>query len=141
MSKEFLDAFADLRKEKNLSEEEVIGAIKDSIENAYKKNYGASNVRVEVDMEQGDVKVFMGLEVVEEVMDDMTEISLADAKEIYEGHIEAKPHAWNEESGKQTDSCAYCPYAGVCGIENRTKESMSNTRRYLSDEEVWEELS
>ena len=86
MSKEFLDAFADLRKEKNLSEEEVIGAIKDSIENAYKKNYGASNVRVEVDMEQGDVKVFMGLEVVDEVVDDMTEISLADAKEIYDGY-------------------------------------------------------
>ncbi len=86
MSKEFLDAFADLRKEKNLSEEEVIGAIKDSIENAYKKNYGASNVRVEVDMNEGNVSVFMGLEVVEEVMDDMTEISLEDAKEIYEGY-------------------------------------------------------
>ena len=86
MSKEFLDAFADLRKEKNLSEEEVIGAIKDSIENAYKKNYGASNVRVEVDMTEGKVSVFMGLEVVEEVMDDMTEISLEDAKEIYDGY-------------------------------------------------------
>ena len=86
MSKEFLDAFADLRKEKNLSEEEVIGAIKDSIENAYKKNYGASNVRVEVDMTEGNVSVFMGLEVVEEVMDDMTEISLEDAKEIYDGY-------------------------------------------------------
>ena len=86
MSKEFLDAFADLRKEKNLSEEEVIGAIKDSIENAYRKNYGASNVRVEVDMNEGDVSVFMGLEVVDEVMDDMTEISLEDAKEIYEGY-------------------------------------------------------
>ncbi len=86
MSKEFLDAFADLRQEKNLSEEEVIGAIKDSIENAYKKNYGASNVRVEVDMTEGNVSVFMGLEVVEEVMDDMTEISLEDAKEIYDGY-------------------------------------------------------
>lgn len=86
MSKEFLDAFADLRKEKNLSEEEVIGAIKDSIENAYKKNYGASNVRVEVDMTEGNVSVFMGLEVVDEVMDDMTEISLEDAKEIYDGY-------------------------------------------------------
>jgi len=57
MNKEFLDAFADLKKEKNLSQEEIIGAIKDSIENAYKKNYGASNVRVEVDMETGYVDV------------------------------------------------------------------------------------
>ena len=84
MNKEFLDAFADLKKEKNLSDEEIIGAIKDSIENAYKKNYGASNVRVEVDMESGDVTVLMGLEVVEEVEDDLTQISLEEAKEIYE---------------------------------------------------------
>ena len=86
MNKEFLDAFADLKKEKNLSQEEIIGAIKDSIENAYKKNYGASNVRVEVDMETGDVTVLMGLEVVEEVEDDLTQISLEEAKEIYDGY-------------------------------------------------------
>ena len=86
MSKEFLDAFADLKKEKNLSEEEIIGAIKDSIENAYRKNYGASNVRVEVDMTEGDVTVYMGMEVVEEVEDFMTQISLEEAKEIYDGY-------------------------------------------------------
>ena len=84
MNKEFLDAFADLKKEKNLSEEEIIGAIKDSIENAYRKNYGASNVRVEVDMETGDVTVLMGMEVVEEVEDDLTQISLEEAREIYD---------------------------------------------------------
>ena len=84
MNKEFLDAFADLKKEKNLSQEEIIGAIKDSIENAYKKNYGASNVRVEVDMETGDVTVLMGLEVVEEVEDELTQISLEEAREIYD---------------------------------------------------------
>ena len=86
MGKEFLDAFADLRKEKNLSDEEIIGAIKDSIENAYRKNYGASNVRVDVDMTEGNVTVYMGMEVVEEVEDDMTQISLDDAREIYEGY-------------------------------------------------------
>lgn len=86
MSKEFLEAFADLKKEKNLSEEEIIGAIKDSIENAYKRSYGASNVRVEVDMEEGNVAVFMGLEVVDEVEDDLTQISLEEAREIYEDY-------------------------------------------------------
>ncbi|MCQ2567037.1 MAG: transcription termination factor NusA [Mogibacterium sp.] len=86
MSNEFLEAFADLQKEKNLTQEEIISAIKDSIENAYRKNYGAGNVRVEVDMEQGAVTVLMGMEVVEEVEDDMTQISLADARELYEGY-------------------------------------------------------
>ena len=82
----FLNAFADLMKEKNLSREEIIGVIKDSIENAYKRTYGATNVRVEVDMEAGNVTVYEGLEVVEEVEDDRTQISLADAKEIYDGY-------------------------------------------------------
>ncbi len=86
MNNEFLDAFAELKKEKNLSDEEIIGAIKDSIENAYKKNYGASNVRVEVDMESGEVTVLMGLEVVDEVWDDLTQISLEEAREIYDGY-------------------------------------------------------
>ena len=86
MNNEFLEAFEDLKKEKNLSDEEIIGAIKDSIENAYRKNYGASNVRVDVDMENGNVTVYMGMEVVEEVEDDLTQISLADAKEIYDGY-------------------------------------------------------
>jgi N utilization substance protein A len=89
MNKEFLDAFADLKKEKNLSDAEIISAIEDSIENAYRKNYGASNnvnVRVEVDMENGEVSVFMGLEVVDEVEDDQTQISLEEAKEIYDGY-------------------------------------------------------
>ncbi|MBR0400534.1 MAG: hypothetical protein IJH95_06960 [Mogibacterium sp.] len=86
MNKDFWDAFADLRKEKNLSQEEIIGAIKDSIENAYKKNYGASNVRVEVETEIGEVSVMMEMEVVEEVEDDLTQISLEEAKEIYDGY-------------------------------------------------------
>ncbi len=86
MNKEFLEAFADLKKEKSLSNEEVINSIKDSIENAYRKNYGASNVRVEIDMEAGNVTVLMGMEVVEEVTDYLTQISLEDAREIYEGY-------------------------------------------------------
>ena len=87
MKNEFLEAFADLQREKNLSTEEIISAIKDSIENAYKKwSKGNSNVRVEVDMEEGTVTVLMGMEVVEEVEDESTQISLADAQELYEGY-------------------------------------------------------
>ena len=110
MSKEFLDAFADLKKEKNLSEEEIIGAIKDSIENAYRKNYGASNVRVDVDMSEGNVTVYMGMEVVEEVEDDLTQISIEDAKEIYDGYeigdvveYEIDPRARSRYSYRRTE--------------------------------------
>lgn len=86
MANELLEAFKDLKKEKNLSDEMIINSIKDSIESAYKKNYGSSNVRVEVDLEQGFVTVLMGKEVVEEVEDDLTQISLEDAQELYDGY-------------------------------------------------------
>lgn len=79
MNKDFLDALTDLEREKNISREEIIVAIEDAVENAYKKNYGASNVRVIVDRETGEIMVLMGKEVVEEVMDDMTEVSLEEA--------------------------------------------------------------
>lgn len=84
MSNDLLEAFRDLQSERNLSKEEVVNSIKDSIENAYRKNYGASNVRVEVDLDEGEVKVLMGREVVETVEDEMTQISLAEAKTLYD---------------------------------------------------------
>lgn len=84
MNKEFLDALSDLEREKNVSKEEIITAIEEAVENAYKKNYGPSNVRVIVDRETGEVIVLMGKEVVEEVFDDMTEVSLEEAKSYNE---------------------------------------------------------
>ncbi|NLA70237.1 MAG: transcription termination/antitermination protein NusA [Clostridiales bacterium] len=84
MNKEFLDALSDIEREKNVSKEEIITAIEEAVENAYKKNYGPSNVRVIVDRETGEVIVLMGKEVVEEVFDDMTEVSLEEAKSYNE---------------------------------------------------------
>ena len=86
MNKEFLDALADLEREKNISKEEIIEAIEDAVVNAYKKNYGASNIRVIVDRETGEVMVLMGKEVVEEVYDDMLEVSLEEAKSYDESY-------------------------------------------------------
>ena len=81
MNKEFLDALTELEREKNISKEDIITAIEDTVELAYKKNYGNyPNVRVSVDREDGEVLVLMSKEVVEDVEDDMMEVSLEEAR-------------------------------------------------------------
>lgn len=83
MSVEFMRAIDDLVKEKGISREVLIDAIESALVSAYKKNYGTSqNVRVTIDRETGDVDVLMRRDVVEEVEDEFTEISLEDALEI-----------------------------------------------------------
>ncbi|MBO4394990.1 MAG: PD-(D/E)XK nuclease family protein [Eubacterium sp.] len=53
--------------------------------------------------------------------------------EMYEGRIEAAPYRWNESSGKPGSGCDFCPYAGVCGVEARTRDSMSRVLEYKDD--------
>ena len=83
MNTEFIEAIEALEKEKDISKDILIEAIESALVSAYKKNYGTSqNVRVNIDREEGDIDVFMRKDVVEEVEDDMVEISLEDALEI-----------------------------------------------------------
>lgn len=83
MNREFIEAIDALVKEKDISKDVLIEAIESALVSAYKKNYGTSqNVRVNIDRDEGDIDVFMRKDVVEEVYDDMIEISLEDALEI-----------------------------------------------------------
>lgn len=83
MNKEFIQAIEDLEKERQISKDVLIEAIESALVSAYKKNYGTSNnVRVDIDRETGDIAVLMRMDVVEEVMDDLTEISVEEAREI-----------------------------------------------------------
>ncbi len=83
MNKEFISAIDDLVKEKGISKDVLIEAIESALVSAYKKNYGTSqNVRVNIDREDGDVDVLMRRDVVDEVEDEFTQISLDEALEI-----------------------------------------------------------
>ncbi|MCI7145083.1 MAG: transcription termination factor NusA [Clostridiales bacterium] len=80
---EFMNAINDLVKEKGIPKEMLIDAIESALISAYKKNYGtAQNVRVDIDEESGRVDVLMQKNVVEEVEDEFTEISIEEALEI-----------------------------------------------------------
>jgi transcription termination/antitermination protein NusA len=83
MNTQLLDALADIIREKGISKEVVMEAIEAAIISAYKRNFGqAQNVRVDLNMETGTIRVFARKEVVEEVNDPRLEISLEEAHRI-----------------------------------------------------------
>ncbi|NNU82619.1 transcription termination/antitermination protein NusA [Geobacillus sp. BMUD] len=83
MNTQLLEALADLMREKGISKEVVMEAIEAAIVSAYKRNFGqAQNVRVDLNMDTGTIRVFARKDVVEEVTDPRLEISLEDAQRI-----------------------------------------------------------
>mgnify|MGYP001022994789 FL=1 len=88
MNREFIDALEQLEEEKHIEKGVLLEAIESALLAAYRRNYSTTgninvdNVRVDIDSETGDISVLSRLEVVEEVMDENREISLADAREI-----------------------------------------------------------
>ena len=84
MNSEFLNALDQIEKEKNISKDILLDAIDAALVSAYKRNYNTShgNVVVNIDRDSGEVKVFVQKEVVEQVDDPMTQISLDDAAKI-----------------------------------------------------------
>lgn len=68
-------------KEKAIDREIVIEAMEEAIQKAAKARYGAeNNIRAQIDRDNGDLRLFRILEVVEEVEDPSTEITLEEAQ-------------------------------------------------------------
>ena len=87
MNEEFIGALKEIVKEKGISEDLIFTTIEDAMVAAYKKNYAnqntqAQNVRVSINRENGEIRVFSQKIVVDEVYDDVTEITLEEAKAI-----------------------------------------------------------
>lgn len=84
MNKELIEALNALEKEKDISKETLFEAIETSLVTACRNHFGkADNVKVTIDRETGDFRVFAEKTVVKEVEDPVLEISLADAKAMY----------------------------------------------------------
>ena len=83
MKVEFLNALDEIEKERGIGKEMLIEAIEAALVAAYKRNYGGTqNVRVTISRESGEINVFNQRNVVEEVTDPETEVSLEEAKLI-----------------------------------------------------------
>lgn len=100
MKSDFLLAITQLCSERNLPEEVIIEAVEAALISAYKRNFGATrNISVKIDLSSGKAKVYAEKEVVEEVQDERSQISLAEARKIDENAevggtvtIETTPH-------------------------------------------------
>lgn len=84
ISKKFFDALDDLVKEKGIDRDIVIKAFEQGIISAYRKNFGKDNaeVRLELREKTNKILIYIVKTVVEEVQNDVTEISLEDAQKI-----------------------------------------------------------
>lgn len=83
MNQEFMTALTEIAEDKNISKDSLLETIEFALITAYKKNYGhAQNVVVNIDKENGEIKVYQQKTVAEEVLDPNLEISLEEATEI-----------------------------------------------------------
>ena len=81
--KELIMALTQIEKEKGISKEILIEAMENSLVAACKNHFGkADNIKVDINRKTGDVKVHAEKEVVEEVEDEVTQISLLEANMI-----------------------------------------------------------
>ena len=81
MNTELMEALNVLEKEKNIRKEVVLKAIEESLVQACKHHFGKSdNIVVNMDYNTGEYEINMAKEVVENVEDQQTQISLPNAK-------------------------------------------------------------
>lgn len=81
-SKEFIKALNHIVEEKNISEDIVFEAMELALTTAYKKNFDSkTNVRVDINRETGEIKVFSYLVVVDEI-DEGTETTDEDGNTV-----------------------------------------------------------
>lgn len=81
---ELIDALNQIEKEKNISKEILLEAMENSLVAACKNHFGkADNIRVNIDHQTGEVNVYAEKEIVEEVEDPLTQMSVVEAKLKY----------------------------------------------------------
>jgi N utilization substance protein A len=80
MSRDFVGALLQLNAEKQVSREQLIGAVEDGIQSAYRRVAGDEDIHVRIDAESGRIRVYRARLVVDEIEDELTQITVTDAK-------------------------------------------------------------
>lgn len=83
-SKELIIAMEDLEKEKGIKKEYLLESIESALVTAYKKNFDvvSDNVKITMNSETGEIHIYQEKDVVEEVEDEETQISIEEVKKI-----------------------------------------------------------
>ena len=85
MKSDFIAAINQVSSEKGVSTDKVVEALEAALVSAYKRNFGNAanqNVVVRINRQSGEVRVFVRRQIVDDVKDSRTEISLADARAL-----------------------------------------------------------
>ncbi len=85
MSRDFVGALLQLNAEKQISREQLIGAVEDGIQSAYRRVAGDEDIHVRIDAETGKIRVFRARRVVGAVEDEFTEMTVEQAHAIDPG--------------------------------------------------------
>ncbi len=79
---ELIQMAENLAREKNISKEDVLVAMEQGISKAGRSKYGPEyDIRTFIDRQNGEIKMARYVEVVDEVMDEFKQITLADARQ------------------------------------------------------------
>jgi N utilization substance protein A len=82
VSRDFVGALLQLNAEKQISREQLIGAVEDGIQSAYRRVAGDEDIHVRIDAETGKIRVFRARRVVGEIEDEFTEMTIDQARSI-----------------------------------------------------------
>jgi transcription termination/antitermination protein NusA len=86
MKQELVLAFNELLEDKQLPKDLILQALQEAMVHAYKKSIGnatqGQEVTAEINLEKGEMHIFVEKEITEDVQNDSTEIILADALKI-----------------------------------------------------------
>ena len=82
MSRDFVGALLQLNAEKQVSREQLINAVEDGIQSAYRRVAGDEDIHVRIDGDTGKIRVFRARTAVEEVEDPLVEFTLDEARKF-----------------------------------------------------------
>jgi len=80
VSRDFVGALLQLNAEKQVSREQLIHAVEDGIQSAYRRVAGDEDIHVRIDAETGKIRVFRARVAVDEVEDPLIEFTIEEAR-------------------------------------------------------------
>jgi len=83
LKNDFLVAIAQISAERHLAKEVVLETIEQALVVAYKRNFGAAHsIEVKIDPNTGRARVYVEKEIVEDVKDERSQVSLNEARRL-----------------------------------------------------------
>lgn len=135
MKSELMEAMEALAKEKDISKDILLNAVELSLLTACKNHFGkADNVKVEMNRDTGEYRLYQELKVVEEVNDPVLEISLDDARRAKGPKVELGDVLQRDVHSKDFGRIAAQNAKSVILQKIREEERKSVLERYSSRE-------